>query len=623
MGRKLLAALLAALMLSATVLAAAPETSGDAAGVFPVDTLQTPDVSEGEEAPSLPETPEDGEVDAAETPAVPEAPEEDASETSEPEAEPAVPAGLEHEIPAAPEEAEINAGYFEADLIQSGSLTGPQTLPDEVSLLVNEAGAMDALYRGMLAKQDSIDIFQYGINRSQIGDLYSKVVNDHPELFYVHTGYSYSYAGTNIVADVKPYYHDGREIGGRPTRNLKSDEAAAAFNAAVSAAMAQVKSGMTDLEKALVLHDYLIVNCKYDWAVAATGRATDMTVYSAYGALVDRNAVCQGYALAYKLLLSKAGIDAITVSSDGMNHMWNLISLGGAWYHVDATWDDPVPNFEGRCVHNYFLMSDETMRDAQHKHYGWNAPYQCTNKQYESGYVFNGNSWPLSYDENHNFYYIEGYLTYQVKRGPLDGTGTAVGNSFVPYMNHTSEGSYNPYCFGVVWLDGCLYYIQRDLSVRAMSLQGYGEKTLAEGKISFAPSASSDGEYSANGDFLGLRYRNGKIEAYSCNHPDNCRKTFSPVKFDFPPEWESAEIGILGLTAGRNQAGIQWSGTGTGTLYVAAYNSAGKMISIQTVPVNLTSGLNLVDLGAKAPANVRLFLAARSGFQPLTAAKAA
>lgn len=622
MGRKLFAALLAALMLSATVLAAAPETSGDAAGVFPVDTLQTPDVSEREEEPSVPETPEDGELDAAETPSVPETPEEEASEAPEPES--AVPDGPENEIPAAPEEAETGTGYFEADLIQSGSLTGPQTLPDEVSLLANEAGAMEALYKGMLAKQDSIDISQYGIPTSQIGTLYSTVVNDHPELFYVHTGYGYSYTSTNMVASLSPYYHDGRVINGRPTRNLKGDEEAAAFNAAVSAAMAQVKSGMTDLEKALVLHDYLVVNCGYNWAVATGKEAADMTVYSAYGALVDRDAVCQGYALAYKLLLSKAGISAITVSSNAMNHMWNLVSLGGEWYHVDATWDDPVPNFEGRCLHSYFLMSDETMQDSNHEHHGWTSPYVCTSKQYESGYAFNGSSWPLSYDENHNFYYIEGYSTYQVKRGPLDGTGAAVGNSFVPYMNHTSSGSYNPHCFGVVWLDGCLYYIQKDLSVRALSLQGYGEKTLAEGTISFAPSASSDGKYASGGDFLGLRYRNGKIEAYSCNHPDNCRKTFSPVKFDFPPEWEDAGNGILGLTAGRDQVGIQWSGAeAAGALYVAAYNSTGRIIFLQAVPVNLVNGLNLVDLGTEAPANVRLILAGRSGFRPLYAAKTA
>lgn len=123
-------------------------------------------------------------------------------------------------------------------------------------------------------------------------------------------------------------------------------DAQAQFDAAVTQALAQVDAGMDDVEKALALHDYLAVHCGYNWAVAAGNpeEAPD-TVYSAYGALVEGDAVCQGYALAYRLLLEEAGIPSAMLTS--ANHMWNLVQLGGDWYHVDVTWDDPGAGYPG------------------------------------------------------------------------------------------------------------------------------------------------------------------------------------------------------------------------------------------------------------------------------------
>ena len=59
--------------------------------------------------------------------------------------------------------------------------------------------------------------------------------------------------------------------------------------------------------------------------------------YDAYNALINHTAVCQGYAL---LIVSDAFRSRLkTRIITGGNHAWNIVSIGGLWYNLDATWD--------------------------------------------------------------------------------------------------------------------------------------------------------------------------------------------------------------------------------------------------------------------------------------------
>lgn len=107
---------------------------------------------------------------------------------------------------------------------------------------------------------------------------------------------------------------------------------------------------------------------------------------TAYGALANGKAVCQGYSLAYKLLLRRAGVPAVYVGSDSMQHAWNMVQMeNNGWNHVDVTWDDPILHTstypEGNdggyfrdVSHELFLRCDSTMRDELN-HYNWAAAY--------------------------------------------------------------------------------------------------------------------------------------------------------------------------------------------------------------------------------------------------------
>ncbi len=110
----------------------------------------------------------------------------------------------------------------------------------------------------------------------------------------------------------------------------------------------------SEYDKALALHDYFVTNTRY--------RPTDETDYNdeLYYALVKGRGACSGYARAYALLCTRAGLANYLVigKHNGSAHAWNLVRVDGRWMHVDSTFDDPMPDMGDHAVHAYFGMSD-------------------------------------------------------------------------------------------------------------------------------------------------------------------------------------------------------------------------------------------------------------------------
>ena len=107
----------------------------------------------------------------------------------------------------------------------------------------------------------------------------------------------------------------------------------------------------TPFEIELQLHDILCQNVTY------VRNDSDPLKYTAYGALVKGSAVCEGYSRAMQLLLAQYGIKStlVTGKADNIGHMWNLVYIENAWYHLDATWND-LEN--GQVSHTYFNLTD-------------------------------------------------------------------------------------------------------------------------------------------------------------------------------------------------------------------------------------------------------------------------
>ena len=116
-----------------------------------------------------------------------------------------------------------------------------------------------------------------------------------------------------------------------------------------------LRAGMSALDKVVVLHDALVQGSRYD--ARAGGNIADL--------LTKGCGSCEAYSAALCVMLEIAGVPSrvVTGTADGP-HAWNLVQLGQEWYHVDATWDDPVVNDGSRQLlqHSYCCCTDAEMR---------------------------------------------------------------------------------------------------------------------------------------------------------------------------------------------------------------------------------------------------------------------
>lgn len=124
--------------------------------------------------------------------------------------------------------------------------------------------------------------------------------------------------------------------------------------------------GKNDYQKILIVHDYLVDNVIYEETISKEN------IYNMYGALVNKEAVCEGYAKAFQYLMNQIGIESVIIIGEAtdskentQNHAWNYVNLNNIWYAVDVTWDDPVLiggiSFSKKYKYKYFLKGSATM----------------------------------------------------------------------------------------------------------------------------------------------------------------------------------------------------------------------------------------------------------------------
>ncbi len=114
------------------------------------------------------------------------------------------------------------------------------------------------------------------------------------------------------------------------------------------------KGCRSEYDKALALHDYFVTHSRY--------RPSDTPSYNdeLYNALVKGRGACSGYARAFALLCTRAGLANYLVIGKNHNiaHAWNIVRLDGKWVHIDCAFDDPMPDMGDHAVRAYFAMSD-------------------------------------------------------------------------------------------------------------------------------------------------------------------------------------------------------------------------------------------------------------------------
>lgn len=127
-----------------------------------------------------------------------------------------------------------------------------------------------------------------------------------------------------------------------------------------------IKPTMSTEEKIKAFHDYIVNTTVYDTINAEklkNNQEIDRAenTHNAYGLLFNHKSLCGGYSDAMTIFLDKLNLPNMKVST--YSHVWNLVYINNQWYHLDATWDDPVVDTkENLLLHNYFLIPNEVLQ---------------------------------------------------------------------------------------------------------------------------------------------------------------------------------------------------------------------------------------------------------------------
>ena len=244
------------------------------------------------------------------------------------------------------------SGLLSAAMLSVGAAADIVT--DQIAPLLRE---------GALSFQKDIDLTSSlkpkNWSVSQFGEAVSEAYLYCPELFFTDQSLEMRYDGSSYKVSL------GYTISPSQYAGMKQQ-----LDAAVQEVISGITDEMTDVEKALYIHDFIILNCGYD----QKGDSFDM-----YSCLVNGSAVCQGYSLAYMYILKNyLDIDCTIVYSETMNHAWNYVKIGGSWYHVDLTKDDAGSSYKntsydncGFVKHENFLLSDQACRTTSDPHSNW------------------------------------------------------------------------------------------------------------------------------------------------------------------------------------------------------------------------------------------------------------
>lgn len=138
-------------------------------------------------------------------------------------------------------------------------------------------------------------------------------------------------------------------------------------------------SSKTDYQKIKAIYDYICSNITYDYDNLYDDSYT--LKHSSYAALINKKAVCQGYASLFYRLALEAGIDARVISGDsGGPHAWNIVKIEGSYYNLDSTWD------AGNTEYEYFLKNAKDFpnhtRDAAYTTAAFTSSYPIAATSY-------------------------------------------------------------------------------------------------------------------------------------------------------------------------------------------------------------------------------------------------
>lgn len=187
---------------------------------------------------------------------------------------------------------------------------------------------------------------------------------------------------------------------------------------------------MSDYEKELAIHDYIVTTTSYDYDRLHNDTIPDSS-YTAAGVLINKVAVCEGYSEATKLLLNLIGIECEIVTGFAGNntaHAWNIVKIDGEWYMLDTTYDDPVSFNNGKRIetlsYDYFNVTSATLK----KDHSWDS------SMWPNATATTYNYFNVSSKIVNNYNEFKTYVIGQIKSGQKE---------ILCYVNNYNSSTFN------------------------------------------------------------------------------------------------------------------------------------------------------------------------------------
>lgn len=185
-----------------------------------------------------------------------------------------------------------------------------------------------------------------GLTASDADKIYWAFDYDNAQFLTLGSGYNYKYRDNGTVVELGIQY--GRDAG-----DVESDR----FISTAQSVISEAEQLGSDYERLKYIHDWIVNNTTYT-------KNGPLYKSEADGPVIYGSALCEGYSKAFMYMAQAMGYECVCIAgvSGGGPHMWNMVKMDNAWYHVDATWDDPISSSGPVLRHDYFLVSDSTIR---------------------------------------------------------------------------------------------------------------------------------------------------------------------------------------------------------------------------------------------------------------------
>ena len=289
-----------------------------------------------------------------------------------------------------PEVSYVNPLYADI-LTEEDILTAPvlnSTSGDETIVYLSYEEAVDELRQKLIGRENSFYINVY--LESPSSDEVTGIINNLFADARVHTGNPKE--GDTIMwqwatINCKPAEDECRYVGGDYYFDLPfvftyytTAEQEAVVDAAVETLKTEIfTDGMTDFETVKAAYDWICKNVRYDYT--NLNNTSYKLKYSAYAALIDKTAVCQGYALLMYRLMLEMDIDCRLIPGDGGGaHAWNIVELDNVYYNLDATWDEGTTPES----HEWFLLNQASF--VRHTRYNNNRYGYYDTEEFHAAY---------------------------------------------------------------------------------------------------------------------------------------------------------------------------------------------------------------------------------------------